>query len=77
MKRKSDYVVERAVHGDNFKNEVVILIVGQYNTSVNEAEIAFESCMAYGYAVIKPISKEYPNGIMIATDIYRQTVTIG
>lgn len=77
MKRKSDYVVERAVHGDNFKNEVVRLIVGQYNTSVDEAKIAFENSMAYGYAVIKPVSKEYPNGIMIATDLHRQKVAIG
>lgn len=77
MKRKADYVVERAVHGDNFKNEVVRLLVGQYNITSDEAEIAFENCMICNYAVVKPVSKEYPNGIMIGTDLYRQKVAIG
>lgn len=75
--RKSDYVVERAVHGDNFKNEVIRLITGQYGVSIENAKIAFENCMCCDYAVILPISKEYPNGVMIATDIYRQRVAIG
>lgn len=75
--RKSDYVVERAVHGDNFKDEVIRLITGQYGASVEEAKIAFENCMACDYAVILPISKEHPNGVMIATDVYRQKVAIG
>ena len=75
--RKSDYVVERAVHGDNFKNEVVRLITGQYGVSIEEAKIAFENCMSCGYAVILPVSEEYPNGVMIATDVYRQKVAIG
>lgn len=77
MKRKADYVVERAVHGDNFKNEVVRLIIGQYGVSSDKAKLDFENCMAYGYAVILPVSKEYPNGVMIATDVYRQKVAIG
>lgn len=75
--RKEDYIVERAIHGDNFKNEVVRLITGQYGVSVEEAKVAFENCMAYDYAVILPISKEHPNGVMIATDVYRQKVAIG
>ena len=75
--RKPDYVVERAIHGDNFKDEVIGLINGQYRVSVDRAKIAFENCMSYDYAVIRPISKEYPNGVMIATDVYRQRVTIG
>ena len=77
MKRKSDYIVERALHGDNFKDKVIELITGQYGTSIDEAKAAFENCMLYDYAVIKPVSKEYPNGIMIATDVYRQRVAIG
>ena len=77
MKRKHDYIVERAVHGNNFKNEVIRLLVGQYNITSDEAKIAFENCMSYNYAVVKPISKEYPNGIMIATDLHRQKVAIG
>lgn len=77
MKRKADYVVERAVHGDNFKNEVIRLITGQYGVSNDEAKLAFENCMAFNYAVILPVSKEYPNGVMIATDVYRQKVAIG
>ena len=75
--RKSHYVVERAVHGDNFKNEVLRLITGQYGVSIEEAKIAFENCMSYDYAVILPVSEEYPNGVMIATDVYRQKVAIG
>lgn len=75
--RKADYVVERAVYGDKFKNEVVRLITGQYGVSVDEAKIAFENCMCCDYAVILPISKEYPNRVMIATDVYRQKVAIG
>ena len=75
--RKADYVVERAVYGDKFKNEVVRLITGQYGVSVDEAKIAFENCMCCDYTVILPISKEYPNGVMIATDVYRQKVAIG
>lgn len=77
MKRKADYIVERAAHGDNFKNEVVRLITGQYGVSNDEALIAFENCMIADYAVVKPICKEYPNGIMIATDFCRQKVAIG
>lgn len=75
--RKEDYIVERAVHGNNFKNEVIRLITGQYGISVEEAKVAFENCMTYDYAVILSISKEHPNGVMIATDIYRQKVAIG
>lgn len=77
MKRKADYIVERAVYGDNFKNEVVRLITGQYGISNDEALIAFEKCMIADYAVVKPVCKEYPNGIMIATDFCRQKVVIG
>lgn len=77
MKRKPDYIVECAVHGDNFKDEVIRLITGQYGVSIDEAKIAFENCMIGDYAVVRPISKEYPNGIMIATDVYRQKVVIG
>lgn len=75
--RKSDYVVERAVHGDNFENEVIRLVTGQYGVSVDEAKIAFNNCMAFDYAVIFPVSEEHPNGVMIATDVYRQKVAIG
>ena len=53
------------------------MITGQYGVSVEEAKVAFENCMAYDYAVILPISKEHPNGVMIATDVYRQKVAIG
>lgn len=77
MKRKPDYIVERAIHGDDFKDKVIELITGQYSVSVDEAKTAFENCMSYDYAVVKPVSKEYPNGIMIATDVYRQRVAIG
>lgn len=75
--RRSDYVVERAVHGDNFKNEVIRLITEQYGISAEDAKNAFENCMLYDYAVVLPISKAHPNGVMIATDIYRQRVAIG
>ncbi|MCI5500649.1 MAG: hypothetical protein MR409_01830 [Lachnospiraceae bacterium] len=44
--RKESYVVERAVHGDNFEDEVVRLITGQYGISEEEARIAFKNCMA-------------------------------
>jgi hypothetical protein len=77
MKRKPDYIVERAIHGDKFKDQVIELITGQYNISKDEAKVAFENCMSCDYAVIKPVSKEYPNGIMIATDLHRQKVAIG
>lgn len=76
-RRKADYIVERAVYGDYFKDQVIRLIVGQYDVSVDEAKVAFENCMSCDYAVIKPVSKEYPNGIMIATDVYRHRVAIG
>ena len=75
--RRSDYVVERAVHGDNFKNEVIKLITEQYGVSAEDAKNAFENCMLCDYAVVLPISKAHPNGVMIATDIYRQRVAIG
>ena len=75
--RKADYVVERAVHGDHFNDEVIRLIAGQYGVSIEEAKIAFENCMAYDYAVILPISKEHSNGVIITTDVYRQKVVIG
>ena len=75
--RKADYVVERAVHGDDFKNEVVRLISNQYGVPENAASVAFDNCMIADYAVILPISKEHPDGVMIATDIYRQKVAIG
>lgn len=75
--RKEDYVVERAVHGDMFKHEVVRLLTGQYEITEQEANIAFDNCMAYDYAVVKPVCAKYPNGVMIATDIYRQKVAIG
>ena len=75
--RKTDYVVERAVHGEGFKNEVMRLVMGQYGVSNSEAQIAYENCMAFNYAVVRPISKEYPNGVMMATDVYRQKVAIG
>ena len=77
MKRKPDYIVERAVHGDNFKNKVISLLVGQYNITSDEALIAFETCMITDYAVVKPVCKEYPNGVMIATNFCRQKVVIG
>jgi hypothetical protein len=77
MKRKSDYVVERAVHGENFENEVIRLIVGQYGVSESEAKIAYSNCMSFDYAVVLPISEKYPNGVMIATDLYRQKVAVG
>lgn len=75
--RKATYVVERAVHGENFKNEVIRLIIGQYGISKEMATAAFDNCMLADYAVILPISKEYPNGVMIGTDVYRQRVAIG
>ena len=75
--RKATYVVERAVHGENFKNEVIRLITGQYGISEESATVAFDNCMLAGYAVILPVSKEYPNGVMIGTDVYRQKVAIG
>lgn len=75
--RKADYIVKRAVHGDNFKPEVVKLITGQYGVSAEAAETAFDNCMVADYAVILPISKKHPNGVMIATDLYRQMVAIG
>lgn len=76
-KRKEQYIVERAVHGDLFKNEVVRLITGQYGISELAANVAFDNCMAFGHSVILPVSKENPQGIMIATDLYRQKVAIG
>lgn len=76
-KRKSDYIVERAVHGENFQNQVVGLITGQYGVSIDEAEIAFEKCLRCDYAVILPISREHPKGVMMSTDVYRQRVAIG
>ena len=75
--RRADYVVERAIHGDNFENEVIRLIVGQYRVSENEAKIAYSNCMIADYAVILPISEHHPNGVMIETDVYRQKVVIG
>ena len=77
MRRKADYIVERAVHGEYFENEVVRLLTGQYGITESEAKIAFSNCMAHDYAVVLPISKDYPNGVMIGTDTYRQTVLIG
>lgn len=75
--RKESYVVERAVHGDNFKNEVMRLITGQYGVTEENAKVAFENCMEFGFAVILPVSKKYPVGVMMATDIYRQKIAIG
>lgn len=77
MKRKADYIVERAVHGDGFKDEVISLLTGQYGITKEEAIIAFDNCMASDYAVIIPVNKNYPNGVMIGTDLYRSKVAIG
>lgn len=77
MKRKADYIVERAIYGDNFENEVVRLITDQYEVSEKEARVAYANCMSADYAVILPVSEQYPNGVMIATDTYRQKVAIG
>lgn len=75
--RNTVYIVERAVHGDNFRNEVIRLITGQYGVTEEQAGIAFDNCMVADFAVILPISKNYPNGVMIGTDLYRQKVAIG
>lgn len=77
MKRKADYVVERAIHGDNFKNEVIRLLVEQYGVTKEYADVAFDNCMIADYAVVQPKSEKYPNGIMIGTDLYRMKVAIG
>ncbi len=76
-KRKTDYIVERAVHGNSFKDEVIGLLTGQYRITKEDATIAFDNCMAFDCAVVVPINKDYPNGVMIGTDLYRSKVAIG
>lgn len=75
--KKADYIVERAIHGDNFEKEVINLVTGQYGVSIEKAKIAFKNCMSYDFAVILPVSEKHPNGVMIATDLHRQRVAIG
>lgn len=73
--RKAKFVVERT--GDNFENEVINLITDKYNLTEKEAKLAFQNCMCADYAVLLPISPLHPEGVMIATDVYRQKVAIG
>ena len=75
--RKADYVVERAIHGENLEEHIIGLITGQYGVALEKAKIAFENCMLHDFAVILPVSKNYPSGVMISTDLYRQIVVIG
>lgn len=45
-----------------------------YNTPF-DIDVTFNNCMAFGYAVVCPISNQFPKGIIMVTDIYRTEVT--
>lgn len=75
--RKADYIVERAIHGNNFEKHITNLITGQYGVTLEQAKVAFKNCMLHDFAVILPVSKNHPNGVMMSTDLHRQIIVIG
>lgn len=75
--RQADYVLEQTGNFDHFKQNTIRQITEQYGISKEAATRAFQDCMAFGYAVVLPISANYPNGVMIETDYARQKIAIG
>lgn len=75
--RRADYILEQTGSFDHFKQKAICQMTEQYGISKEAATRAFQNCMAFGYAVVLPISTNYPNGVMIETDCARQKIAIG
>ena len=68
-----NYVEDDYINRKSFEKEVKRIIKNIYDTPF-DVDVTFNNCMAYGYAVVLPVSDKYPKGMIMATDIYRTEV---
>ena len=59
-----------------FETTVKNCLINEYKLTKEMAEIAFNNCMGFDYAIVEPISEEHPYGVIIATNIYRTEIKI-
>ena len=68
------YIQDDYINRQSFEHKVKEILKDLYHTPF-DINITFNNCMAYGYAIVCPISNQFPKGLIMVTEIYRTEVT--
>ena len=69
-----NYIEYDYIDRPSFEHKVKEVLKEIYQTPF-DIDTTFNNCMAFGYAVVHPVSNKYPKGMIMITDISRTVVT--